>query len=1045
MTDFERVQCWDQSRVGQVINKEAIAVDLEDFLATHAPLGQISYARSGSGAVVSEADLLNELQERAQADRHVFSLIQGIPGTGKSHLIRWLYQRYSSLVQGQDEVLLIERAQNSLLGTLRQIIGKLDVGGESMRQQIEKLRGAAESLSDRALKDSILDNLRVATYERDEPTKGKIRRGIEGFLLDAAVREMMRAEGGPLERIAAFLTSGRRGLDGDRPEFAANDFAMSAGVLRDITNNGRQEARDLANALDLRDELREELAGYLNRLLDYAISRTVVLSASDLQQAFNDLRRELRRRGRGLALFIEDITAFTGLDLGLIDVLATQHTGEANREFCRLTSVVGITDSYYRARFPDNLRERVTHHLTLNTGPADRLEAGLLHSPAAAADLAARYLNAMRASRSDVLVWAEDGANIERLPNRCGQCRFREPCHAAFGSVNIGAGDGASVEVGLYPFNERLVWSAYQRLDTTTASRTPRSLLNNILLDVLQTHGLKVIAGAFPPPVKELIPAINERDLPTLRQPAQQPLITSQGGSDAARIQALVLFWGDGTIDARGEGVAKTIGSLPQTVFNAFAIRRIAGVARGADLPPPPGGDGPAVPPPPPPPTGTKYDTDIANWRTGSRLEQYEDLRKFLVRFIETSIDWTLHGVSAGIVDERITSGRFEIEGQAGRAAGDRIVLERNDELAYVLQALAEINAASGVVRPEVLGAHLVTLSSWLRKHETRIVDHVLRPTREQQSPMPLLELLTLDCALIEMLSDKLRADATTPVELLRIIIRSASVEVSDRPSTDQDWLAQVDRAKLTHSVAWTNLMRTIGGPRVRMCRAQLLKQLNQPQGRSSVIRFIDAATALDVLARMTKRDWALRTIPSIDERASATWKSAGEVYARFAERLEAIILEDKAHQRSLLDRLRQATGDASPDEVARAVDELLKDLQSYGHTHSLGGLPAKAPSMRSMLQYMLSTAEELGRGTTAIRLSAGTRYVQQAIDLTDYLEKLIELARRIGEQQRRQIDQLTGDERAWQPERHALDHYDEIIGLLREPDNATDPLEVQS
>jgi hypothetical protein len=97
------------------------------------------------------------------------------------------------------------------------------------------------------------------------------------------------------------------------------------------------------------------------------------------------------------------------------------------------------------------------------------------------------------------------------------------------------------------------------------------------------------------------------------------------------------------------------------------------------------------------------------------------------------------------------------------------------------------------------------------------------------------------------------------------------------------------------------------------------------------------------------------------------------------------------------------------------------------------------------MLQYMHSTAEERGRGTSAIRLSAGTRYVQQAIGLTDYLEKLIDLARRIGAQQRRQIDQLIGDGSARQAERRALDRYDEIIGLLREPDSAAAALEVQS
>src|SRR5690606_34959143 len=112
--------------------------------------------------------------------------------------------------------------------------------------------------------------------------------------------------------------------------------------------------------------LRQQLATYLNQLLEFAISQTTALTGDDLKNMFHDLRRELRKQGRALVLFIEDITAFTGLDAGLIDVLVTQHTGETNSHFCRLISVIGITDDFYATRFPDNLRERITHHLTLN-------------------------------------------------------------------------------------------------------------------------------------------------------------------------------------------------------------------------------------------------------------------------------------------------------------------------------------------------------------------------------------------------------------------------------------------------------------------------------------------------------------------------------------------------------------------------------------------------------------------------------------------------------------------------------------------------------
>ena len=53
--------------------------------------------------------------------RHAFCVIEGEPGAGKSHLIRWLQVKWT----GSDLVMLIERADGSLTGTLRQLRDQL--------------------------------------------------------------------------------------------------------------------------------------------------------------------------------------------------------------------------------------------------------------------------------------------------------------------------------------------------------------------------------------------------------------------------------------------------------------------------------------------------------------------------------------------------------------------------------------------------------------------------------------------------------------------------------------------------------------------------------------------------------------------------------------------------------------------------------------------------------------------------------------------------------------------------------------------------------
>ena len=345
--------------------------------------------------------------------------------------------------QGNDVILLIERAQCNLRGTLLQIIESDAFKDSAMHNQLEKLKGATTELSKNALANNILNQLRVATSEvvlpEEHLPRSYIRKRIEKFLLDFSVREALKKSGGPIDRITRYLSvDNTSGIDDyEIPGFVANDFKFSIGVLDAIKSEGYKEARDLADKLYDPDEsdLRDELAQYLNLLLNYAIGRTTALSADDLKQMFNELRRHLRKQNRQLALFIEDITAFTGIDVGLIDVLATQHTGESNREFCRLLSIIGITDNYFNDHFPDNMKERVTHRLTLNATQQGLLESDLLRTSHSTADMAARYLNAMRVEQTALVSWSAHGARPEQLPNACDACQFKTTCHQAFGSV----------------------------------------------------------------------------------------------------------------------------------------------------------------------------------------------------------------------------------------------------------------------------------------------------------------------------------------------------------------------------------------------------------------------------------------------------------------------------------------------------------------------------------------------------------------------------------------------------------------------------------
>jgi hypothetical protein len=813
-------------------------------------------------------------------------------------------------------------------------------------------------------------------------------------------------------------------------------------------------------------ELRGELAGYLNSLLDFAVTKTVVLSPDDLKQTFNDLRRELRRQGKGLALFIEDITAFTGIDVGLIDVLATQHTGEGNRDFCRIVSIVGITDNYFQERFPKNLQERVTHHLSLNVAAPGQAVAGLLPNSAAVANVVGRYLNAMRVTHEDLQGWRTNGGHAEHLPNGCAGCSFREPCHAAFGAVDIGT-PGNEVQVGLYPFNERAAWNIFRRLDHITIAKTPRSLLNYVLLDVLQRHGPEVKLGAFPPPPKELASGV--RDIPPLTKPVHQRIINDQGGTNAQRIQTLVLYWGDGTVDTRGDGATRTVGALSDAVYRAFGIAPIAGNP-AFDLPPvevlpepePPvrekeqqeqqeqrdttTGGGRHLPQRPDSPRDmSKYTADIANWRDGGHLEHYEKLREWLVTFIKGGIQWELHGIPDLFVDERIRNPRFEIEGQSGLGRGDRLILSRSHELADVLQALVDLNERDQQIAPQDLGAHLATLSTWLHNIEPVVIEFALKPVSTQPAPMRIVELLLLDCLLIEWLCDGLKNDSTAQ-DLLGAVVASAARETGDRPLKDQEWDTLVERIGRVHSPAWSALLRQIGIKRVRSCRRGLARFLSLPQGDSNDVRYIDAALGLQIISAMAKRDWELPSIPAIDKGAEVIWADGGAVYQALTQRIAQVIDDERSFLQAKLDRLTELAGDAAPEEIVKAAERLIATMGKFNKPHSLSEPPLKAPGFKNTLQYLTTSVAQKGRGATAIRMSAGGRYIEQMEGMLRYLADAEKVAKRVIEQTDRQIEQLGEDNTATRLEEQTVALYGEVIELLCAPavELQMEPQEVQ-
>lgn len=1002
---FRRYRCWDPTRVHVVINKDAIAVDRAHFLATHTPFDRINYLKTPTRAkTTDESELLIELQRCTNNNLHTFAVVQGNPGTGKSHLIRWLKERYVSYVTKNAQnvdVLLIERSNNSLRQTLLQILRSNVFAGESFDRQRRKLESATRQLSEEGLEESLISNLDLALSEVAVAPERQLPHSLSArlhiFLLDHQVRAELRRDNGPIKRIARFLSGTNSRPDDDlQPHFTANDFEFSVEVRARLTNpslGGYEQTRHLVKKLEL-PEHRNQLAAFLNELLDFAITQSTSLTADDLKGMFNDLREALRQQGRSLALFIEDVTnTFTGLDSGLLDVLVTQHTGEGNEAFCRLISVIGVTDAHFEAKFPTNVRQRITHHLSLNA-----LEQGslLLSEPDMIPVVSSRYLNAIRLPDEELQAWYAKDGDEDSLPIACTECPYRAPCHAAFGYVDLGRDNaGNDQHVGLYPFNETALKTMYGKLDLGRVSGTPRSLLDSVLHFVLHNHSELIDEGAFPPARNQLG---NDFDAPTLLKPQQRQLLNRPGLSPRQReqIESLLVFWGDRTLDDTTVRDGRpSLGSVPFGVFEAFDLPFIGDRSGPSVVDPPvlpPIQPVVLVPPPPSPAVVPTHNEDpliveIENWLTGKQLRSYNQLAERLKDFVNESIDWEGYGISYSLVNERMTTTAFTFEGQTGRAQAYHLTFPRSAKLAYALQALHQLGPRDKLSLAAT-GSHLVALYSWLEQNEEAIVRFVREPSEEPSGCRPVLAYQATAAVGLACLSGDLPRNGRDLRDVYFSVLKS---------SRNRDWQQAVLESASTRGSRWLGLMKRYDvTTNASVVRTEFLKSLNCPQGEARHkddpdVWFFNAADLLDLLKELEHNDWQMPPPPSEPE--GRTWRSVIDIYVALRDHLATVLAEEHRILEDITATLDALLGSCSKVEIERAIQKGLAAFKEANEPYDEAkyGLPDLA-HYDSDLGEIHQVLDETTTSGLGMALSASLELTKRLQSQRSYFEELMSM-----------------------------------------------------
>ena len=549
MTDpaFEhRFRCWEPRFAAETIEMDAASPHDGVFFATHHPvrLWQRAIDERTGGTLVSEeqpmADLLNP------AASILLMPITGAAGSGKSHLVRWLYRRLLATEDGADRRRIVYVPKQDT--TLRDVIHLMldGISGKDVDDLRASLDAATSSLDPEQARKKLLADLglRIEADTIDLPGEaGEIRTylrsTLRSLLVDPFFERRFAADGGVLDRLVREAMDGRREGDKDEPfEFSPEDLNLTLPDIR----KANAEAQDLYTLLHGDVAARREAAALLNDHLQPAIEALFGVPQEQLINVMRQARQQLLAEGLELFLFIEDFAILQGIQRDLLQSF-TWATAQAGQPlFCSIRVVMAVTTGYFDRLGLDTVATRAgfaswQFNLDVDLGTSEGMP------PSEVATFVGRYLNAAREG-CEVLNAAFDSVGHDQpantadwVPNHCARCPMRSPCHHVFGVTREGH--------GLYPFNR----DALERMVSAKAKGErfdPRRIMGGVLIHTLNTHGEEIPRGQFP----SALYASTYLQGPNAGRFGLDPNVEAElqrrDPPSAPRRSALLSFWGGG-------------------------------------------------------------------------------------------------------------------------------------------------------------------------------------------------------------------------------------------------------------------------------------------------------------------------------------------------------------------------------------------------------------------------------------------------------------------------------------------------------------------
>ena len=458
-----------KERLAAVVKPDSITASQGDFLATHVEIKKLMLLNKFEFVptlekFASEEDIYKRFIINP-SNRHQFIVVYGQSGTGKSHLIRWFEARYKADRPDDEVVLFIRRSDNTLKGTIRQLLEKPEVQDIGNKEIIKRLANASAAVPEDTLKDMIYHNFIIETNNDNDEHEIQLnnikRKRLVAFLNNETIHDHMMEPGGPIERIYSKVAENSLADLDTIAQFKPEDFIVSVDLYEDMWQAGADpKAEKMAKALMANDAMEDakRFSDYLNQFVETVIQRCAGIEPGDFEQVFMDIRKELYRLGKNLTLFIEDVTSFTGVDNALLNALMEEHN---DRDICRISSVVGGTNAYINDCFRQNHRDRVTQYVYIPDDVFD--ENGIF-------EFVGRYVNTMSLSTDVISAWVDAKALPAEYPvHEVIEGKKWEYIEIPYGK-----------KLCLYPFSKNSIRYLYKN-ELTRGHQTPRYIIRDII------------------------------------------------------------------------------------------------------------------------------------------------------------------------------------------------------------------------------------------------------------------------------------------------------------------------------------------------------------------------------------------------------------------------------------------------------------------------------------------------------------------------------------------------------------------------------------